>query len=46
MKAFQQEVDTMIAESIVNTELEQEVAREFKECKSDMVRNYTFTYVL
>lgn len=37
MKDFQQEIDKIEAQNTISTEMEIEVAREFKECKSDMV---------
>lgn len=37
IKDFQQEVDCIIAQNTISAEIENEVAREFKECKSDMV---------
>lgn len=36
IKDFQQEVDCIISENTICTDMETEVAREFKECKSDM----------
>lgn len=38
MKDFQQEIDKIEAQNTISTEMEVEVAREFKECKSDMVQ--------
>lgn len=37
MKDFQQEIEKIEAQNTISTEMETEVAREFKECKSDMV---------
>jgi len=37
MKDFQQEIEKIEAQNTISTEVENEVAREFKECKSDMV---------
>lgn len=37
MKDFQQEIDKIEVQNTISTEMEIEVAREFKECKSDMV---------
>jgi len=36
IKDFQQEVNSIMSQNTMNTEIENEVAREFKECKSDM----------
>ncbi|XP_025206680.1 uncharacterized protein LOC112602684 [Melanaphis sacchari] len=36
MKDFQQELNKIEAQNTISTEMETEVAREFKECKSDM----------
>lgn len=36
MKDFQKEIDKIEAQNTISTEIETEVAREFKECKSDM----------
>jgi len=38
MKDFQQEINKIEAQNAITTEMEAEVAREFKECKSDMVK--------
>lgn len=46
MKDFQREVDAILADSNISTEIEQEVSREFIECKSDMVRDYAFVSVI
>lgn len=46
MKDFQREVDDILADSSISTEIEQEVSREFKECKSDLVRDYAFISVV
>lgn len=37
MKDFQQEIEKIEAQNTISIEMETEVAREFKECKSDMV---------
>ncbi|KAL5236431.1 hypothetical protein ACI65C_003841 [Semiaphis heraclei] len=36
IKDFQQEIEKIEAQNTISTEMENEVAREFKECKSDM----------
>lgn len=38
MKDFQEEINKIMAKNTISTEVENEVAREFKECKSDMVK--------
>ncbi|VVC37386.1 Hypothetical protein CINCED_3A019041 [Cinara cedri] len=42
MKDFQQEIEKIINENVISTEIEEAVALEFKECRSDMVRGYVF----
>lgn len=42
MKDYQQEMDNLIAQNTITAEIEQEVAREFKECKTDMVSLYCY----
>lgn len=43
MKDFQQEIEKIEAQNTISTEMENEVAREFKECKSDMVNKFKIT---
>lgn len=45
IKDFQQEVDNIIAQNTsLDEKVEREVAREFKECKSDLVHDILFYY--
>jgi len=42
---FQQEVAYIISQNTISPEIETEIAREFKECKSDMVKYLYFIFI-
>lgn len=37
IKELKQEIDICVAKNIINADIEEKIARDFKECKSDMV---------